>query len=165
MTTHMQQKGIIVEGYKYCLRPYVKFDSRPEKWVADALEHICSLDKKKDSFWIRNNPNVEYAVEVIPAPFYPDFLAYLKGKWNIIDVKGKHLAEANQIENRKKALKLIEKEGGIQTFFLVDKHMEKRGFNGLKMHEISDFNGFDELRNEDLGLEEFVNGQTPDLFD
>lgn len=28
-----------------------------------------------------------------------------------------------------------------------------------------DFVGFDELRNEKLGLEEFVNGHVPTLFD
>jgi len=30
-------------------------------------------------------------------------------------------------------LKLLEKEGGIQTFFLVDKVMEKRGFKALEI--------------------------------
>jgi|GEM_PF-1669137 len=164
MTSHQQQKGIIVEGYKYSARPYVKFDSPPEKWVADALEHLCSLDKKKKSFWVRNDP-FEYPVEVKPAPFYPDFLAFIDGKWIIVDVKGKHLAEAKQIDDRKKALKLLEKEGGIQTFFLVDKAMEKRGFKAVEITSVSDFEGFDELRHEELALEEFTNGQIPTLFD
>ena len=31
MSSHMQQKGIIVEGYKFSARPFVKFDSPPEK--------------------------------------------------------------------------------------------------------------------------------------
>ncbi len=165
MTSHMQQKGIIVQDYKFSIRPYVKFDSPPEKWVADALEHLCALDKKKKSFWVRNEPKTEYPVEVKPAPFYPDFLAFINGKWIIVDVKGRHLADAKQIDDRKKALKLLEKEGGIQTFFLVDKVMEKRGFKALEIQNIDDFIGFDELRNEKLGLEEFVNGHVPTLFD
>jgi len=165
MSSHMQQKGIIVEGYKYSIRPYVKFDSPPEKWVADTLEHLCSLDKKKKSFWIRNEPNSEYPVEVKPSPFYPDFLAFIEGKWIIIDVKGKHLAEAKQIDYRKKALKLLEKEGGIQTYFLVDKVMEKKGFKAIDINTINDLEGFDELRNEKLGMEEFVNGNPPTLFE
>jgi len=165
MTSHMQQKGIIVQDYKFSVRPYVKFDSPPEKWVADALEHLCSLDKKKKSFWVRNEPKTEYPVEVKPAPFYPDFLAFINGKWIIVDVKGRHLADAKQINDRKKALKLLEKEGGIQTFFLVDKVMEKRGFKALEIQSVDDFIGFDELRNEELSLEEFVNGHVPILFD
>ena len=164
MSSHLQQKGIIVEGYKHSVRPFVKFDSPPEKWVADALEHLCSLDKKKKSFWVRNEPRTEYPVEVKPAPFYPDFLAFINSKWIVVDVKGKHLAEAKQIDNRKKALKLLEKEGGVQTFFLVDKVMEKRGFKAVEIASVSDFEGFDELRHEELGLEEFVNGDTPTLF-
>lgn len=164
MTSHMQQKGIIVQDYKFSIRPYVKFDSPPEKWVADALEHLCSLDKKKKSFWVRNEPKTEYPVEVRPAPFYPDFLAFINGKWIIVDVKGRHLADAKQIDNRKKALKLLEKEGGMQTFFLVDKVMEKRGFKALEIQSVDDFVGFDELRNEELGFEEFTNGHVPTLF-
>jgi len=165
MSSHLQQKGIIVEGYKHSVRPFVKFDSPPEKWVADALEHLCSLDKKKKSFWVRNEPRTEYPVEVKPAPFYPDFLAFINGKWIVVDVKGKHLAEAKQIDDRKKALKLLEKDGGVQTFFLVDKVMEKRGFKAVGISSVSDFEGFDELRYEELGLEEFTNGQTLSLFD
>lgn len=159
MTPHQQQKGIIVEGYKYAIKPYVKFDTSPEKLVADALEHLCILDKKKKSFWVRNEPRTEYPVEVKPAPFYPDFLAFIGGKWIIIDVKGKHLAEAKQIDGRKKALKLLEKESGITTFFLVDKVMEKKGFSPNTISSINDFEGFDELRHEELSLKEFTNGQ------
>lgn len=166
MTKHEHRKGIIVEGYKHSIRTYVKFDSSPEKWVADVLEHLCSLDKKKKSFWVRNEPQIEYSVEVKPAPFYPDFLAFINGKWVIIDVKGRHLSEDKQkIPARKKALKLLEKEGGIKTFFLVDKVMEKRGFKAVEIQSVDDFIGFDELRNEELGLEEFVNGHVPTLFD
>lgn len=164
MSSHMQQKGIIVEGYKFSARPFVKFDSPPEKWVADALEHICSMDKEKKSFWVRNDP-FEYPVEVKPAPFFPDFLAFIEGKWIVLDVKGKHLAEAKQIDDRKKALKLLEKEGGVQTFFLVDKAMENKGFKAVEIASVSDFEGFDELRHEELATEEFTNGQTPTLFD
>src|SRR3989344_1777090 len=160
-----QGKGIVVEGYEYSIRPYVRFDSQPEKWVADALEHLCSLDKKKGNFWIRNEPKSEYPVEVKPAPFYPDFLAFINSKWIVVDVKGKHLAEAKQIDDRKKALKLLEKEGGVQTFFLVDKVMEKRGFKAVEIASVSDFEGFDELRYEELGLEEFTNGVIPTSFD
>ena len=165
MSSHLQQKGIIVEGYQHSVRPFVKFDSPPEKLVADALEHLCSLDKKKKSFWVRNDPRTEYPVEVKPAPFYPDFLAFINAKWIVVDVKGKHLAEAKQIDDRKKALKLLEKEGGVQTFFLVDKVMEKRGFKPVEIGSVDDFSGFDELRHEELGIEEFTNGQKPTLFD
>ena len=91
------------------------------------------MDKKKKSFWVRNDPRTEYPVEVKPAPFYPDFLAFINAKWIVVDVKGKHLAEAKQIDDRKKALKLLEKEGGVQTFFLVDKVMEKEDLNRLKL--------------------------------
>lgn len=165
MSSHLQQKGIIVEGYQYSVRPFVRFDSPPEKWVADALEHLCSLDKKKKSFWVRNEPRIEYPVEVKPASFYPDFLAFIEGKWIIFDVKGRHLAEAKQIDNRKKALKLLEKEGGVQTFFLVDKVMEKRGFKSVEIANVTDFEGFDELRHEELSLEQFINGEIPAFFD
>lgn len=165
MSSHLQQKGIIVEDYKHSVRPYVKFDTPPEKWVADTLEHLCSLDKKKKSFWVRNEPRTEYPVEVKPAPFYPDFLAFINGEWIIVDVKGKHLAEAKQIDDRKKALKLLEKEGGIRTFFLVDKVMEKRGFKSADISSVDDFDGYDELKHEELGLEEFTNGHVSTLFD
>lgn len=165
MTPHMQRKGTIVEGYKFSIRPYVIFDSRPEKWVADALEHLCTKDKKGKSFWIRNQSNVEYPIELRPAPIYPDFLAFINGDWIILDVKGRHLAEGPSIDTRKKALKIIEKEKGIKTFFLVDKVMEKRGFKAVEIASVSDFEGYDELRNEELTTEEFTNGQIPTLFD
>ena len=164
MSSHQQQKGIIVEGYKHSVRPYVKFDSPPEKWVADALENLCSLDKKQTSFWIRNEPRTEYPVEVKPAPFYPDFLAYINKKWIIVDVKGKHLAEAKQIDDRKKALKLLEREGGMKTFFLVDNVMENKGFKAVDITSIDDFEGYDELRHQELALEEFENGITKSLL-
>jgi len=148
MSSHAQQKGIIVEGYQYSVRPYVKFDTPPEKNVADVLESLCASDKKKKSFWIRNEPKTEYPVEVKPAPFYPDFLAFINSKWVIVDVKGKHLAEARQIDDRKKALKLLEKEGGIQTFFLVDEVMEKKGFKVTTIQSVNDLASFDELHKE-----------------
>ncbi|MFA5145353.1 MAG: DEAD/DEAH box helicase family protein [Candidatus Omnitrophota bacterium] len=164
MSSHLQQKGVVVEGYKYSIRPYVKFDSPPEKWVADKLEYLCTLDKTGKSFWIRNEPKTEYPIEARPAPFYPDFLAYIKGKWAVIDVKGKHLAETKQIDERKKVLKLLEKEGKIITYFLVDKVMEKKGFEDQKIQSLDDFSGFDELRHAELGDEEFINGALSDLF-
>lgn len=156
MSSHQQQKGIIVEGYQYAIKPFAKFDSPPEKLVADALEHLCALDKKKKSFWIRNEPKVEYPVEVKPTSFYPDFLAYISGTWIIVDVKGKHLAEAKQIDNRKKALRLLEKEGGINTYFLVDEVMRNKGFTPDSISSVDDFGGFDELRHEELAVEVFL---------
>ena len=146
MSFHMQRKGIIVEGYKHSIRPYVKFDSPPEKWVADKLEYLCALDKKRKSFWLKNEPQKEYPVEVRPATFYPDFLSFINKKWAIIDVKGRHLAEARQIDNRKKALKLLEKKAGLKTFFLVDEAMKRKGFKDSKIKSLDDFSGFDELR-------------------
>lgn len=165
MVPHQQQKGIIVEGYQHAIKPYVKFDSPPEKLVADALERLCVIDKKKKSFWIRNEPRIEYPVEVRQAPFYPDFLAFIQGQWFIVDVKGKHLAESKQIDDRKKALKLLEKEGGITTFFLVDKEMERKGFSPTEISSVNDFESFDELRHEELGLEEFTGDDELPLFD
>ena len=53
---------------------------------------------------------------------------------------------------------------GIQTFFLVDKVMGKKGFKAVEIQSVDDLIGFDELRNEELGLEEFVNGYKPTLF-
>jgi hypothetical protein len=164
MTPHQQQKGIIVEGYQHALKPYVKFDSPPEKLVADALEALCAGDIKQKSFWIRNDPRTEYPVEVKPSAFYPDFLGYINGDWVIVDVKGKHLAEARQIDDRKKALKLLEEKGGIKTFFLVDKVMENKGFNPGTINSIADFDGFDELKHEDLSVEEFIDGKVQTLF-
>jgi len=147
---HMQRKGIIVEGYKHSIRPYVKFDSPPEKWVADKLEYLCTLDKKRKGFWLKNEPQKEYPVEVRPATFYPDFLSFINKKWAIIDVKGRHLAEARQIDNRKKALKLLKKKAGLKTFFLVDEVMKRKGFKDSKIKNLDDFGGFDELRGGSL---------------
>ena len=165
MSSHLQRKGTIVQDYKFSIRPYVRFDSPPEKWVADALEKLCSLDKKRKSFWVRNESKTEYPVEVRPAPFYPDFLAFIRGEWIIVDVKGRHLAEDQQkIPARKKALKLLEKEGGIKTFFLVDDVLERKGFQSLEFKSINDFAGFDELRKKELDLNGFVNSHVSTLF-
>jgi len=165
LSGHMQSKGVVIEGYRYSAKPYIKIDSPPEKWVADALEKLCSKDKKNKSFWVRNEPKTGYPVEVKPAPFYPDFLIYLKGTWAIIDVKRRHLAEAKQIEERKKALKLIQDEKKIKTFFLVDDAMEKKGFSSQKITSLDDLTGFNELRNARLSKKEYINGQIPDLFE
>lgn len=165
ITGHLQQKGVVIEGYKYSAKPYIKIDSPPEKWVADVLEQLCSSDKSGKSFWIRNEPKTGYVVDVKPAPFYPDFLIYIKKEWAIIDIKGKHLAEAKQIEERKKALKLLQEEGKIKTYFLVDEVMERKGFVSQKIMSLDDLAGYDELRNAKLSKNEFINGQKPDLFD
>jgi len=154
LSGHMQSKGVVVEGYSYSAKPYIKIDSPPEKWVADALEKLCSKDKKGKSFWLRNEPKTGYPVEVKPASFYPDFLVYLKGEWAIIDVKGRHLAEAKQIEERKKALRLIQEQKKIKTFFLVDDVMERKGFSSQKITSLDDLAGFDELRNARLSKKE-----------
>ena len=100
-----------------------------------------------------------------PALFYPDFLAYIKGKWAIVDVKGKHLAEAKQIDERKNALRLIEEKGGVKTFFLVDKVMDRKGFNAQKIESLDDFEGYDELRHEEFASEGYINGRERTLFD
>ena len=155
-----QGKGIFVEGYKYSIRPFVNFDSTPEKWVADALEHLCTLDKTNKSFWVRNEPQTEYPLEIKPASVYPDFLAFIKKKWIIIDVKGRHLAETKNIDDRKNALILLEKECNMKTFFLVDKVMERRGFKAVEIASIDDLDGYDELKHKELAIEEFVNGQS-----
>jgi len=165
LSGHMLSKGVVIEGYERSARPYIKIDSPPEKWVGDVLEKLCLADKSGKSFWVRNEPKIGYAVEVKPAPFYPDFIAFVKGEWSIIDVKGRHLAEAKQIEERKKALKLIQKERSIKTFFLVDDVMERKGFVSQEISKIDDLAGFDELRNAKLSKREFLNGQVPDLFD
>lgn len=162
MSGHMQSKGLVIEGYKCSARHYIKIDSPPEKWVADMLEKLCLSDKSGKSFWVRNEPKTGYAVEVKPASFYPDFLVFIKEEWAIIDVKGRHLAEAKQIEERKKALKLIQEEKKIKTFFLVDDAMEKKGFANQKITSLDDLSGYDELRNAKLLKKEFVNGH--DLF-
>lgn len=164
LSGHMQSKGIAIEGYKYSARHYVKIDSPPEKWVADVLEKLCSTDKSGKSFWVRNEPKTGYSVEVKPASFYPDFIIFIKGVWAIVDVKGRHLAEAKQIEGRKKALKLIEQEKKIKTFFLVDEVMERKGFVEQKITSLDDLAGYDELRNARLLKKEFINGKIPDLF-
>jgi len=165
MSGHLLRKGIVVEGYKHSIRPYVKFDSPPEKWVADALEKLCSKDKTGKSFWVRNEPRTEYGVEVRPAPFYPDFLAYINKQWSVVDVKGSHLAEAKQIDNRKRALKLLEEKGGLKTFFLVDDIMEKKGFSAQDFKSIDDFAGFDELHSSKIKWESLAEEHIPSLFD
>ena len=43
--------------------------------------------------------------------------------------------------------------------------MEKKGFNPSTISSVNDFGGFDELRHENLGLEEFTSGHIKNLFD
>ncbi len=79
--------GYYFYGYENSVYDYDKFDSLPEKQLADYVNHLiqASLDTQ-EPFWVRNERNIffEYGTH----KYFPDFILFYNKIIYVIEVKG-----------------------------------------------------------------------------
>ncbi len=74
-------------GYEESIYDYVKFDSFPEKQLADYVNSILQLPgSDKRCFWVRNDRQVHFYYGT--RRYYPDFLMFRNGIIYVLEVKG-----------------------------------------------------------------------------
>jgi hypothetical protein len=85
-------KNLIEQGYQFfgydeSIYDYVKFDSFPEKQLADYANSILQLpDSGKGRFWVRNDRQVYFYYGT--RRYYPDFLMFRDGVIYVLEIKG-----------------------------------------------------------------------------
>ena len=95
ITDDQKLKNFIEQGYQFfgydeSIYDYVKFDSLPEKQLADYSDSILQLpDADKKRFWCRNDRNVWFYYGT--RRYYPDFVLFRNGTIYALEVKGEIL--------------------------------------------------------------------------
>jgi hypothetical protein len=85
-------KNLIEQGYQFfgydeSIYDYVKFDSLPEKQLADYANSILQLpDSSKRRFWVRNDRQVYFYYGT--RRYYPDFLMFRDEVIYVLEIKG-----------------------------------------------------------------------------
>jgi len=137
--------------------------------IIDVQNDFCS-DKGITSNSGRNVKNIQAAVNNISRLL--DNLRKLNTKIIffklIYDPKKIPLSHMQRMKIKKTKNLCQPNSKGIEFYNLKplknDKVMEKKGFNAAAIATLNDFEGFDELRHEELGLEEFTDGSALKLI-
>jgi len=90
-------------GYEHSIYDYDKFDSYPEKQLADYVNWLIQSVKPKkgnEPFWVRNERDIYF--EYGSHKYYPDFIFFYNQIIYVIEIKGEHVV------NYKKHILLIE---------------------------------------------------------
>lgn len=86
-TKNLIEQGYQFFGYDESIFDYVKFDSFPEKQLADYANSILQLpDSGKRRFWVRNDRQVYFYYGT--RRYYPDFLMFRDGVIYVLEIKG-----------------------------------------------------------------------------
>ena len=81
------KQNYFFRGYDNSIFEYVKFDSYPEKKMADFIDRITlNIGRGMVPFWVRNERNVFF--EYGSHKYFPDFLMLYKDKIYVIETKG-----------------------------------------------------------------------------
>lgn len=88
--------GYYFYGYENSAYDYDKFDSLPEKQLADYINHLIEINPEGEPFWVRNERNIffEYGTH----KYYPDFIFFYNKIIYVIEIKGE--AFSNIKKNR-----------------------------------------------------------------
>lgn len=88
--------GYYFYGYENSAYAYDKFDSLPEKQLADYINHLIEINPEGEPFWVRNERNIffEYGTH----KYYPDFIFFYNKIIYVIEIKGE--AFSNIKKNR-----------------------------------------------------------------
>lgn len=97
-------KSLVSQGYQFCgyehsIYEYDKFDSFPEKQLADYINHVLeieSVDGERQPFWTRNQREVffEYGTH----KYFPDFLVFWDRVIYVLEMKGEHIVNQKKTE-------------------------------------------------------------------
>ncbi len=95
------KNGYFFYGYENSIYEYDKFDTLPEKQLADYVNHLIENNPNKENpFWVRNDRNIFF--EYGSHKYYPDFILFFNKIIYVIEIK------AEVFSNPKKNRLLIE---------------------------------------------------------
>ncbi|MGC6413320.1 MAG: DEAD/DEAH box helicase [Bacteroidia bacterium] len=134
------KNGYYFYGYENSAYSYDKFDSLPEKLLADYVDHLISKEETTESpFWLRNERNIffEYGTH----KYYPDFILFYNKIIYVLEIKGEVFSN---VKKNRLLLELNNTEGKGK----VDTYVGIVVFE-VQMKKLKDFNkSFDEFRLE-----------------
>ena len=134
------RNGYYFYGYENSVYDYDKFDSYPEKKLADYVNNLILQEPEKEApFWVRNERNIHF--EYGTHKYYPDFIFFYNQIIYVIEVKGE--AFSNVKKNR--LLLELNNVGGIGK---VEGYIGMVVFEA-QMKKLDDFEkSFDTFREE-----------------
>jgi len=86
--------GHVIGGYQKTIFPEIKFDSRPEKWVADILDTDDAVEK-----WIRL-PRGQVEIFYAAGDYQPDFVAETAENIHLVEIKRADEAKDSVVVNK-----------------------------------------------------------------
>lgn len=91
------KNGYYFYGYENSAYDYDKFDSYPEKQLADYVNHLIENEPNKEQpFWLRNERNIHFKYGT--HKYFPDFIFFYNKIIYVIEIKGE--AFSNVKKNR-----------------------------------------------------------------
>ena len=111
--------GYYFYGYNNSIYDYDKFDSYPEKQLADYLENILVKSENDNQFWIRNERNIYFKYGT--HKYYPDFIFLHNNILYVIEIKGEIFSNVKKNRlllelNNVKPLGELERYKGVVVF-------------------------------------------------
>lgn len=91
------KNGYYFYGYENSAYAYDKFDSYPEKKLADYVNLLIeqkSSEERNAPFWVRNDRNIYF--EYGSHKYYPDFLFFYNSIIYVIEIKGEKFSNAKK---------------------------------------------------------------------
>lgn len=99
-----EAKALVKQGYQFCgyehsVYEYDKFDSFPEKQLADYINHVLDTEpaeSERRPFWARNQREIffEYGTH----KYFPDFLVFWDRVIYVLEMKGEHIVNQKKTE-------------------------------------------------------------------
>lgn len=93
------KQGYQFYGYEHSVYEYDKFDSLPEKQLADYINHVLDADSVEGTqhpFWVRNQREVFF--EYGSHKYFPDFLVFWDRVIYVLEMKGEHIVDQKKTE-------------------------------------------------------------------
>jgi superfamily II DNA or RNA helicase len=89
------KQGYYFQGYENSIYEYDKFDSLPEKQLADYLNYIIEAEpENSEQFWLRNDRNIHFKYG--NHKYYPDFIFFYQNNIYVIEVKAEKFSNAKK---------------------------------------------------------------------
>lgn len=140
------KNGYYFHGYENSAYEYDKFDSLPEKQLADYVDHLIHINSDKvEPFWVRNERNIFFLYG--SHKYFPDFIFFYNKIIYVIEIKGEAFSSVKK--NR-----LLLELNNVPGVGRVDSYVGMVVFE-VQMKKLNDFaKSFDEFRAE---AEEYFN--------
>lgn len=140
------KNGYYFYGYENSAYNYDKFDSYPEKQLADYVNHLIEQEPDKSTpFWLRNERNIHFKYGT--HKYFPDFIFFYNKIIYVIEIKGEAFSSIKK--NR-----LLLELNNVEGIGKVDSYVGMVVFE-VQMKNLNDLTkSFDEFRAE---AEEYFN--------